>query len=445
MVVNRIPPRMPVKSVVFPLADPLPSEAVFLLQDFRLAVNSAIRFGIQARVSSRNALAKLAYRDFRIAHPGMYAKHLVCAFEVAGAVLKNYRRRLAAGKAVSTPYVRRLMMKAENQAYKLDRENGVIDLPIRAGCHVNLGLVVSRYHRRYLDDQSLALGSLTLLPDRVLICFRREAPKPYVAESALSLDTNERSLDGIFVKDGAGAPIKADFPEVAIIQQRHYERRKRFQKKKAHDRRTSRRLTSREGRREHHRVEYRLHQVADAVLDFAEANHSAIILEDLTGLRPKGNKTLNRRISTWPRRKLHQIMEYKSQWRGIPLVKVDPRNSSRTCPICGSIQKSRIGGVFECECGWSLDRHINASINLLQTASSKGLAGGLRFSPGAFQHDVVMTLYGPVMAARSELNGTSHGLVAAWPTSSTTRFVTEPRFTTSLSRAGTCLWRQGHL
>ncbi|MGB2581434.1 MAG: hypothetical protein WBD03_03055 [Thermoplasmata archaeon] len=31
----------------------------------------------------------------------------------------------------------------------------------------------------------------------------------------------------------------------------------------------------------------------------------------------------------------------------------------------------------------------------------------------AFQHDAVMTLYEPVMAARSELNGASHGLVAA--------------------------------
>jgi putative transposase len=406
---------MLVKSVVFPLAAPLPSEAVFLLQDFRLAVNNAVRFGILARASSRNALSKLAYKDFRAEHPGMYSQHLVCAFEVAGAVLKNYRRRLKAGKDARTPYVKRLMMKVENQAYKLDRENGVVDLPIKAGCHVELGLVVSRYHRRYLDDSSLTLGSLTLMPDRVLICFRREAPRPYTPKAALSLDTNEGSLDGIFVKARRKkvVPIKVDYSDIPVIQQRHHERRKRLQKKKAHDRRTSRNLCFREGRRERHRVEYRLHQVADAVLEFAETNRSSIILEDLTGLGPKGGKALKRRISSWPRRRLHQMIEYKSQWRGIPLVKVDPRNSSRTCPICGKIRKSRIGEVFECECGWCLDRHINASVNLLQTACSKGLAGGLRFSPGAFQHDVVMTLYDPEMGARSELNGTSHGLVVA--------------------------------
>jgi putative transposase len=111
----------------------------------------------------------------------------------------------------------------------------------------------------------------------------------------------------------------------------------------------------------------------------------------------------------WPRSKLHRFIEYKAQWKGIPVVKVDPRYSSRRCPICGRIQDSRMGTMFECECGWRLDRHINASINLLHTAVSMGLevAGGLRFSPGAFQHDVMMTLYDPERGARSEPNGTS--------------------------------------
>jgi transposase len=69
---------------------------------------------------------------------------------------------------------------------------------------------------------------------------------------------------------------------------------------------------------------------------------------------------------------------------------------------------------FKCECGWHLDKHINASLNLLQTAISRGLevAGGLRFDPGTFQHDVVMTLYEPAMVARSEPNGTSQATVA---------------------------------
>ena len=398
---------MLVKGVVYRLGDEIPPEAKFLLEDFRLAVNNAIRAGLQAKVTSRNALTKLVYKDFRQVHPKMYAQHLVSAFEVAGSVLKNHRRKMRAGNANHIPYVRRLFIKAENQAYKLDRMKGVIDLPIRAGCHVELKLVLSDYHRRYLDDRSYSLGSLTLFPDRVIIAFRKNAPRPYDPESVISLDTNERTLDGVLANNADIQPVNAEFSEVAIIQNRHHDRRRRLQKKKAHDRRTLRNLCSREGFREHNRIEYRLHQVANAVLSFAEGQRSAIVLEDLKGFKPSWNKELNRRLSLWPRRKLHQIIEYKAQWKGIPVFKVDPRNSSRTCPICGRIKDSRIGVEFACECGWHTDRHINASINLLQTAISKGRAGGLRFNPGAFQHDVMMILYDPVTGARSEPNGTS--------------------------------------
>ena len=156
---------MLVRGVVFYLDSELPFDAKSLLEDFRLAVNNSIRAGLHARVTSRNALCRLAYKDFREQHPRMYAKHLVSAFEVAGSVLKNHRRRVRKGVTCRIPYVKRLMMKAENQAYKLDRKSGVIDLPIRAGCHVDLRPVVSQYHRKYLDDMSLSLGSLTVLPD----------------------------------------------------------------------------------------------------------------------------------------------------------------------------------------------------------------------------------------------------------------------------------------
>jgi putative transposase len=399
---------MLVRSLVFRLKDPLPNDAKFLMEDFRLAVNNAIRFGLQTGATSRNSLNTLAYKDFRKEHPGMCAQHLVSAFEVAGSILKNHRRRLRKKLPAQIPFVRRLFMKAENQAYKLDRVNGILDLPIRAGCHVKLRLVMSEYHRKYLDDESLSLGSMTLLPDKVIVTIRKHAPKPYALASVLSLDTNERSLDGVLAKeDQITAVVRAEFPEVSVIQSVHHDKRRMLQKKKSHDRRTAKRLCAREGKREHHRIDHRMHEVANAVLSFAEERKSMIILEDLTGIKPRRDKGFNRRISMWPRRKLHQIIEYKAAWRGIPVAKVDPRYSSRKCPVCGRIQDSRKGAEFVCGCGWHIDRHINASINLLQTAASEKAAGGLRFDPGAFQHDVVMVLCGPNRTVRLEPNGTS--------------------------------------
>ncbi len=396
------------RAVVLHIHGELPFEARMLMEDFRLAANCAIRAGLQAKVTSRNALVKLAYKDFRKEHPNIYSQHLVSSFEVACSVLKNLRRRWGKGPVHRIPYIRRLMMKAENQAYKLDREEGVIDLPIRAGCHVKLRLVLSDYHRIYLNDRTLSLGSLTLLPNRVIIVFRKSPPKSYIPETVLSLDTNERSLDGVFLSEDECLPVQAAYPDVPIIQARHHDRRRSLQKRKAHDRRTSRRLCRREGKREHHRIEYRMHQVANAVLGLAEEHRSTIVLEDLSGMTArKRGKSLNRRLNSWPRKMLHDFIEYKAAWIGVPVIKVDTYNSSRRCPICGRLNHSRMGVDFECECGWRADRHVNAGINLLNTAFPEGMAGGLRFSPGAFQHDVVMTLCDPFMGARSKPNGTS--------------------------------------
>src|SRR4030042_1589731 len=127
---------MLVKAVSFRLEGELPAQARFLLEDFRLAVNRAMRAGLQTRATSKYALCKLAYKDFRTEHSGMYAQHLVSVFEVAASVLKNHRRSVRKGEADRVPYVKRLFMKTENQAYKLDRTNGVVDMPMPAWCHV---------------------------------------------------------------------------------------------------------------------------------------------------------------------------------------------------------------------------------------------------------------------------------------------------------------------
>ena len=398
------------RALSIPIEGNAPPVLRFLLEDFRLAVNNTIRAGIQAKVTSRLSLQRLMYRQLREAHPGMYAGHLMSVFEIAGAILRNYRRELRKGKSTSIPYVRRLMMKTDSQRYKIDRTAGTVDLPIRAGLHVNLRLVMSNFSRKYLNDDTYKCASLNIFPDHVVIVVKKESPRTITPMTAISLDTNENSLDGIFTTDESSIGMRVQFPQVARIQECHHERRKHLQAKKKHDQRLSRDLCKREGRREHNRISYRLHEVANSVVKFAEREQSAIVIEDLKGLKSKKSKEMNRRLNMWPRRELHRILEYKAEEYGIPVIKVNPYNSSRTCPICGKVNKSRMGAKFECKCGWQLDRQINAGINLLQTASSKGLAGGLRFDPGAFQHDTVIDLCANGVSRES--NGMSGNLVS---------------------------------
>src|SRR5437899_607893 len=53
--------------------------------------------------------------------------------------------------------MRRLMLKAENQSYKLDRETGRLRIPIRGTEGVQLHLHLSEWHRSFLSDSAWAL------------------------------------------------------------------------------------------------------------------------------------------------------------------------------------------------------------------------------------------------------------------------------------------------
>ena len=86
---------MSVRCVVFFLDKDLPIEARFLLEDFRLAANNAVRKGLQMRVTSRNALNRLVYKDFRREHPKMYSQHLVSAYGRGGSFTRSSSTRLS--------------------------------------------------------------------------------------------------------------------------------------------------------------------------------------------------------------------------------------------------------------------------------------------------------------------------------------------------------------
>jgi len=105
---------------------------------------------------------------------------------------------------------------------------------------------------------------------------------------------------------------------------------------------------------------------------------------------------MNRRLSSWPNREIHRQIEYKAALRGVPVIKVNPAWTSKTCPVCGARRRDRVGKDFVCLiCDWEMDRQHNAALNILKTAlaSNEALARAVRFQPGALRDDVVSPLY----------------------------------------------------
>src|SRR2546427_1923360 len=149
----------------------------WLLSEFRLLVNESIRAALKGDIRSRGRLVRAAYRDLSDRHV-VYKQYIPSAFEVALTILKVHRRRAREGKKASVPYMRRLMLKAENQSYRLDRDTGCLLVPVRGTERVRIQLALSEWHRSILGDPSWELGSLTVVPGKVIVAVRKEAPKP---------------------------------------------------------------------------------------------------------------------------------------------------------------------------------------------------------------------------------------------------------------------------
>jgi len=400
-----------VRTLSFPVGE-LPAPLLELLAEFRLIVNKSIRIALREDIRSRNRLATAAYRTLSAEHR-IYKQYIPTAFDVALGVLKVYRRLVRKGKRSSIPFIRRPMLKAENQSYRFDRETGRLRIPIRGTEGVQLYLMKSQWHQTFFSDSSWELGSLTVVPGKVLLAVRRVAPKPYQPSSAIALDTNEDSLDGVVAsRPEIATLVTAPLGGVRQVQMVHFRRRRQLARRKTHDRRVQRWLLRREGQREGNRVRQRLHRTSKFLVALAKDRRAAIVLENLTLHGADGrSRRMNRRLSSWPRREIHRQIEYKAALAGVPVIKVNPAWTSKTCPVCGARRRDRVGKDFVClMCDWEMDRQINAGLNILKTAlaSNEALARAVRFQPGALRHDVVIPLYdlsGFLGGAREEPSG----------------------------------------
>ncbi|HXQ78994.1 MAG TPA: zinc ribbon domain-containing protein [Thermoplasmata archaeon] len=366
--------------------------------EYRVLTNEVLREALLTSKSSRGALSRFA-RDRAFVHH-LTGQHAVVAANLALTLAKAHRRRLRRGGSARIPYVRRRFVRTDPKTFHFDPDSGKIRLSLRNGEWCSWSVRVARYHRTVLAAPGVRIKQLHVNEERVVLYLEREAPDPYSPTSLLALDTNESSLDGVFVGAGRARWVRAFFPEVRTIQARHFARRRFLARKKAHDRRVARLLLSNEGRRERHRIRSRLDVLSKRLVESAARRQAAIALEDLSKLpltKRRASSRFRRRLSSWPRSELHRQIEYKAAERGVPVYWVNPFRTSISCPRCGEITRprSRVGTMFDCaHCGWSKDRQLNAGANVARTVLRETAElGGLRLDPDALSNDAVRPLF----------------------------------------------------
>lgn len=142
----------------------------------------------------------------------------------------------------------------------------------------------------------------------------------------------------------------------------------------AKDTRSARRRLKRLGDRERRWANTVLHQVSR---QFVNSLHDGdvVAMEDLNGIRNRANFRKSQRAGfhSWAFGKLQSYIRYKALERGIPVIGIDPRNTSKTCPRCGHIDGSnrKTQALFRCvSCGFQHNADWVASLNLAGRAGS---------------------------------------------------------------------------
>lgn len=96
--------------------------------------------------------------------------------------------------------------------------------------------------------------------------------------------------------------------------------------------------------------------------------YDLIIAEDLTITGMVRNRNLSQSIldSSWS--KLFFMLSYKAESADKVFVKIDPKNTSKECSVCGNIQDIPLSKrTYYCPiCDATVDRDVNAAINILK-------------------------------------------------------------------------------
>ena len=308
-----------------------------------------LRFGKEERKKLRDGLLK----DWK------YAKHYVdSAINSVIGLVKGWISLYNGGRAKSEPEITRKTVYVKTTLFSV--KNGKIKITIVPRKRY-LEIDLTRFD--YLPKDHDAIDGLLLTEDCLIITFKRKVelvePKDYAA-----FDVNLKNITG-FIN---GKIVKYDLRELYHIHRVYEEKRRKIQKLSKSKPKTAKRLMEKYSKRERNRVKDFMHKLTTTIARKLASLKCGAILEDLRNIKDRilnGSRDLNRKLSKWNARTFQFMLEYKLRWFGLPVKYVNPRNSSKTCPLCSGRMATYAGRSMRCKkCGLILDRDVVAVLNL---------------------------------------------------------------------------------
>jgi IS605 OrfB family transposase len=116
------------------------------------------------------------------------------------------------------------------------------------------------------------------------------------------------------------------------------------------------------------------HCISKQIVAEAKGTQRGIAVEELTGIHERVTVRKKQRavLRSWAFHQLRTFLTYKAACAGVPLLAIDPRNTSRGCSACGYAAKGnrKTQREFVClDCGFALHADLNAALNLRSRAN----------------------------------------------------------------------------
>ena len=287
-----------------------------------------------------------------------YARHWVDAvIRTAYSIMESWRKRYLKGRARKVkPRVRRRFARCKITLMRVDYGEKKIRITVKPGEYIEVSWSGRWFTRRV---EGWRVGEVVLKDDRVLIPFK--STRVIEVRDTVAWDSNELSLDGFSPRTGF---IRVDLKPLQSMKIT-YERKKMIAQSKG-----LKDIYEKYAARERNRERDFVNKLASGLTRlFPNTTHvfENLEKEDLVSKR-KTSKSRRKRNARTP----WKLIQKKIYEKAV-VVKVSPKNTSRICPRCGYVAKTRVGRVFKCpKCGFELDRQKLASINVYKVLQDAG-------------------------------------------------------------------------
>ena len=328
-------------------------QAVFLRQTM-VAANKACNHiseqAWQARSFGQYSLQKLLYKSVRASF-GLSAQVAIqCIVKVADAYrLDRTKKRKFRSLGAITYDSRILTWFTDKQFVSIWTVGGRLKIPYACG-----------------ERQKELLGSQQGETDLILMdgqfylhtTCNVENPEPGDFDDVIGVDRGIVNIATL--SDGTNFASN----HLLSVRSRYRRIRKKLQTKGT---KSAKRLLKERNRKEKRFAAHVSHVTSKAIVARAKDTNCAPALEELTGIRARTTVRKKQRAThhSWGFHQPARFIDYKAERAGVPVVYIDPGNTSRECSSCGHVARAnrKSQGLFSCVmCGRTLPADLNIAV-----------------------------------------------------------------------------------